>query len=382
MARARGGGAAWALAAFATLCAALSCVGGAEAASAAALRALVDPRILLPGSNRTAFTKWQTGTQYRYHFESKAAHIESALPVPEQVNPQTALEDLGLFPFAVLRGELILECKCADAAARRLLFKATIDRVEHECAEAEARRNGNSCRVLSLTANSLGTFPFWVSMSYEGEVLDVAFDTFEGPEARAVKKTLVNDFSLASGDPGQRSGAFTRETRLGDSRYTTQYRIDPFTRNRAAGSGVDGLVVRKTRTVQEPPAVVAGTVGSGNVTRRGWVYMVVGGDVGGARPAPVPTRVSSTEEARVDPNHVPPTAGVRGEALYVLSRVELELRQLGDTAPMARCEPFGDRNALEATSLLQLEQREAASAFDRAVTSAALGLPAALPMQL
>jgi len=46
---------------------------------------------------------------------------------PFQVNPQIALEDLGLFPFAVLEGTLILDTICVTDN-QTVTFEARINR--------------------------------------------------------------------------------------------------------------------------------------------------------------------------------------------------------------------------------------------------------------
>ena len=71
----------------------------------------VDPRTLYPADFKIGETvpwvKFEVGKEYRYHFESKAAHLDSPLPNRGDIRPQAALEDLGVFPFAVLEGLLL-----------------------------------------------------------------------------------------------------------------------------------------------------------------------------------------------------------------------------------------------------------------------------------
>jgi len=115
----------------------------------------VDPRRITRG-NQLSYVKWKPGMKYSYKFVSKAAHIETKLQ--ESANPQTALEDLGLFPFASNSGGLTLDCQCRQGTST--LCKAELSNIQHECYD-DAFKNGVTCDHLKTVAKSLSANPFW-----------------------------------------------------------------------------------------------------------------------------------------------------------------------------------------------------------------------------
>lgn len=268
------------------------------------------------------------------------------------MNPQTSIEDLGLWPFAVLEGKLVVSCACSDvafstvpdAAAKGkahpktapVYCEASIHGVRHECGK-DATRSGVTCERLGETAADLPIWPFGIVLSAGGELVEVRHNALDSEEARGIKQNLVTDLAFAEPAPGEGAGArYTRVRKTGDATVTTTLRVRPYTQlAHRSNPPVDGLMVSKTRTSEVLPA----KDGVFAHRRRSWVYMVVGGDGEYEQPTAVPTRVVSTDEAEVNPAVIPAALNTTGH-LFVLSRLELDLRSTGTVQPDAVKCPF------------------------------------------
>jgi len=312
----------------------------------------IDPRRVLPNGG-ISFVKWEPGRNYSYYFVSKAAHTDVKLPAPEKVNPQTSLEDLGLLSFATIRGHLALECLCHESTVDGdSLFKATIAGVHSKCIEDSVKVD-NNCDGLQSLALSLTSNPFWLTVNAIGEITGLTFPQSETPEVISIKKNLVGELSMTAPETEENKVMFTRSRHFGVTKYTTRYRVHPYSRHPdRTPLRINGVIVRKEKTTNRPPQ--GNEVG--RYRRNTWVYMVIGGDVAPeSSPAPVPTRVASLEQVRVDPAFLKLN---KNDTMYVLSRVVMELTEIKTIKRESECVLPFQKNAQGVTDLSFLQENE------------------------
>lgn len=201
-----------------------------------------------------------------------------------------------------------------------LLFKAIIIEPRCDC-EQEVLKVKNNCSDLNVLASGLSNNAFWFTMNAAGEIDGLTFASGENPAAIGIKKNLVGELSMTMPDKGDNRVMFTKNRVVGDAKYVTRYRVHPFTRQPDRNK-VDGLLVRKEKYSTRPPLGLEKLP----YARTEWVYMVIGGDVDlDSSPAPVPTRVASFEQYRVDPIMLRVQTN---SSVVVLSRLELNLQKI------------------------------------------------------
>jgi len=196
--------------------------------------------------------------------------------------------------------------------------------------------------MLTIEPSELGENTNRITFSEKGEITDIYYDVDDPRETRGIKKNLVEDLGLTAPDRKDDPRKFSKKETIGKSTYETLYSINPFTLPEGKSQSVGGIVVRKWRTSKHPPQIVNGRVSDGEYVRTGWVYTIIGGMIESNRPAPVPTRVASTEQVKVDRGMIPKSAGVEGD-LYILSRVEMDLMSVFSITAKsaAQCTPDG-----------------------------------------